>query len=437
MLFLKGLFIMSSIYSQTPIINVEKTCDNCKNSFIIHNKNSQVVSVCIAIPFSDHNISNHGREGLMDLLSLMVLEGAGKLNKDQFKRFLLDKKITLNVYSNNDNVFIIFKTVKEFLHDAFHVVKSIIENPHIKENDLKIVKKRVLASLMQSMHNPSVVAKESLLKEIFETKHPYIASIDKKITQINHYTVDNLKEFWKKIINVNNMYITGVGAITKDEINHFKTQLAKIAHNKEEAISTKKIPIKNLGNNIHVKMDIPQTIIVFALPAISRQNTDIYAINLALKVFASGDFESRLINEIREKKGLAYNCSANIEFNRITDYIIGYTATKESSANEVVQIIKNEFKKLIEKGITQEEFEFQKSNIIGSYPLAFDGSMEIASMVTNIAIDGFDPTKYINERNELYDKLTLEEVNSAIQKYIDLKDLIILTVGRNKIQSPL
>jgi predicted Zn-dependent peptidase len=126
---------------------------------------------------------------------------------------------------------------------------------------------------------------------------------------------------------------------------------------------------------------------------------------------------------------LAYFCSADIATSALANVIMGATATKTESVDEVIGLIKEEWKKILDKGITPEELDFHKKNITGSYPLSFGSTLSIVGTLASYRNDNF-PIDYIKTRNSNFEKLTVDDVNKSLRKVLNPDLLTFIIVGR-------
>lgn len=149
-----------------------------------------------------------------------------------------------------------------------------------------------------------------------------------------------------------------------------------------------------------------------------------------MHVFVKSGFETRLMNEIREKRGLAYGCGASIISDNYINAVFGVTATNTQNVEQVIQIIKDEFKKFIEHGITDEEFEFHRSYLVGRSLLNLDSSFDINQAIIFAVAHGIDPKQYMQGLSKKYKEMTRKNVLDAISKHMKVDELTFVVTGR-------
>ncbi len=392
---------------------------------------TEIPVISINITFRHSGDKNCPSEfpGLTDLVAALLDEGAGPYDSQGFKKALLEKNINLSISSNRDNFTIAFRTVKENLKAALDLIQAMLTAPLFAEEDMRRVKEQITASLQQSLHMPQPIARETLQKNVYGENHPYYKSIKDRLRVLPSISGDQLKNYMKKAFTQSNLEVIVCGAASEDEIVKEIEGTFKVLPKGELLSRPEPLPLQNLGKTYSVSMDIPQTLIYFVQSGIPRLDPDIYALLVGMRILGSGDFESRLWQQIREKRGLAYFCSADIATSALANVIMGATATKTESVDEVIGLIKEEWKKILDKGITQEELDFHKKNITGSYPLSFGSTLSIVGTLASYRNDNF-PIDYIKTRNSNFEKLTVDDVNKALQKVLNPDLLTFIIVGR-------
>lgn len=388
-----------------------------------------VVSMNITFRHAGDKNSPSSLPGLTDLLAAVMDEGAGPYSSQDFKKALLEKNINLSISSNKDNFIITFRTVKENFKAALDLIQAMLTAPRFAEEDMKRVKEQITAGLQQSLHMPQPMAREALQKNIYGENHPYYKSALKKLEALPGLTREQLRDYMKKAFTQSNMEIIVCGAVDKEEVVKEVESIFGVLPKGEPITRPAPLALENLGKIYPVNMNIPQTLIYFVQPGIPRLDPDLYALFVGMRILGSGEFESRLWQEIREKRGLAYFCTVDIATSDLANMVLGATATKTESVDKVISLIKDEWAKIIDKGVTQEELDFHKKNIMGSYPLSFRSTLSIVGTLASYRNDNF-PIDYIKTRNANFAKLTVDDVNKALKRVLKPELLTFIIVGR-------
>ncbi len=393
--------------------------------------NIPVISLSLTFRNAGDRSSPTDLPGLTDLIAALLDEGAGPYDSQSFKKVLLEKNISLSVSSSQDNFTITFRTIKENIKDALELIKLILSSPRFADEDMRRVKEQMIAGLQQSLHHPQPIAKEELQKRLLGENHPYFKRTLERIKILPTIQAEQLRAQIKKNFTLANLEIVACGNTdTTELIQSLEKTLGDLPKG-DSVPSPTPTDLQNLGKTFNVALDIPQSLIFFAHPGVSRQDPDFYALFLAARILGSGNFESRLWNEIREKRGLAYFCNLDLFTNDLAFGMIGATATKTETLEETLSVIKQEWKNLIEKGITQEELDFHKKNIMGSFPLSFGSTLETVSALGRYRQDDL-PIDYVQKRNLYFGALTVEDINRVIKRVLHPELLTFIIVGRSE-----
>jgi zinc protease len=184
-----------------------------------------------------------------------------------------------------------------------------------------------------------------------------------------------------------------------------------------------------------VEMDVPQSVVQFGMAGIARKDKDFLPAFILNQILGGGGFASRLTEEVREKRGLAYSVYSYLQPYRHVAIFGGGVATKNEEVAKSIDVIRSELKRMAEEGPTEAEFANAKSYLIGSFPLRFDTNAKIASQLLWMLQEdmGID---YVDKRNALIEAVTIEDVKRVAKRLLTVDDLIVTVVGRPKGLSP-
>jgi zinc protease len=183
------------------------------------------------------------------------------------------------------------------------------------------------------------------------------------------------------------------------------------------------------GRTIIIKKPVPQSSIVYAEKGLKRQNPDFYAAYAMNHVFGGGGFTSRLYNTVREKRGLAYSVYSSLHPLDHAGLIVGGAGTANARVAETIRVLREEWARMAQDGMSETELKDAKTFLTGSYPLRFTSSGRIAGMLVGIQLDdlGID---YMDRRNGLIEAVTLADVNRTAAEYLLEDRLTVVVVGQ-------
>jgi zinc protease len=178
-----------------------------------------------------------------------------------------------------------------------------------------------------------------------------------------------------------------------------------------------------------IEMDVPQSVAQFGHRGLARKDRDFMAAYVLNYIAGGGGFSSRLMEEVREKRGLAYSVYSNLYPYEHGAVFIGNVATKNEEVGQSLQVIESELKRLAEHGPSADELASAKSYLTGAYALRFESSTAIANQLLWIQIEdlGID---YVDKRNASIESVTLDDVRRVAKRLIEADRLITTIVGK-------
>jgi zinc protease len=388
--------------------------------------------VCFKISFKGAGAVQDDTPGATKMLASMLNEGTNDMDSETFQNFLLNHQIQLMPDYDADHFGITIRTVKSQLSHALEVVTKILSILKLASEDLERNRNDMLVSLEQSKHDPFALSGDAL-KRLAYKKHPYFVSIDEQIAGLKMLTPDDVRSVLQRF-GQNNLFVTCAGNIDVTTMTMLVNALTVIL---PKEATLKPIPTAELDYQKqihHVPMPIPQSVIRFTMPAISLHDPDYYAYELLEGIFGGTSMKSRLFQDIREKRGLAYYAQTNAVNMEKLDVLQGATGVATENEQAVIQLIKDNMALLQEKGVTAEELAFEKQHTSGIFALHFDSIKETVQTLSALGLDGFSPT-YVNEYAQHLDAVTLDQIKKVAQKYLKVDKLVVVITGQSYVMA--
>jgi zinc protease len=183
------------------------------------------------------------------------------------------------------------------------------------------------------------------------------------------------------------------------------------------------------GSRVVVDLDVPQSVIRFGTGGVSWRDPDFIPAYVLNHILGGGAFTSRLFQEVREKRGLAYSVGTSLVSYRAAAMTWGYTATKNERVAECIEVIQGEMTRLKTEGPTDEELQKAKDYLTGSYALGFDTSTKIAHQLAQIAFEGLG-VDYIANRNALVAAVAQDDIRRAAERTLNDGEMLVVVAGR-------
>lgn len=354
-----------------------------------------------------------GMEGLANLMSGVLDEGAGELDSRAFQARLEDLSINLNFDANPDALFGNLRTLTTNLDEAIELFRLAVTEPRFDEEPVARIRGQVIANLRRAESDPGEMARRLWSAALFDS-HPYGRSTEGTPASVTTITAEDLNAFHRRVVARDNLYVVIVGAI---DAGTAAAALDRIFGSLPEHASLNPVSdvVPATGEAVHAALSVPQTTIRLGGPGLRRDDPDFIAAYVANQILGGGVFSSRLYKAIREQRGLAYSVGTGLVPYDHSGVFIAGTSVDAANAEMAVQIMLDEIARFATEGPTEAELAAAKDYLIGNFALRFDSTQKIARNLLNFQLDdlGID---YIDRRNDLIRAVTVEDVQRAAQR---------------------
>jgi zinc protease len=358
-----------------------------------------------------------GKEGLANLLSATLDEGAGDLDSQAFQTRLQDLSVRIGFDAGRDSFYGSLRTLSPNTDEAFDLLRMAVNEPRFDEEAVGRMKRQIVSGLRRQATDPDAIASWTSAELAFPG-HPYGRRSDGTEETVTPLAPQDLKDLRARLFARTGLKIAVVGAI---DAKHLATLLDTVFAGLPETGDLTPVADVTPKTDIEkaVALDVPQTSIRVILPGLKREDPDFIPAFVMNHILGGGSFSSWLYEEVREKRGLAYS---------VGSYLIDYAHAGMLIA-ETLEIIGQEFARMAAKGPSAEELAKAKAYLTGSYPLRFDTSDKIANQLLGLQIEGLGKD-YIETRNSLIEAVTLEDIARVRQRLLSDAKPIVVTVGQ-------
>ncbi|WP_425403417.1 M16 family metallopeptidase [Hwanghaeella sp.] len=370
-----------------------------------------------------------GKEGLAELVSSLLDEGAGDLDSQAYQRILNDKSIGIGFSAGRDSFSGSFMALNRYRDEAVRLLRLALTAPRFDEDAVERIRGQILINLKRRETSPNAKAGAALVKALYGDD-PYGRPGGGTIDGIQAVTVADMRDFVARTLTRDKLIIGVVGNITADELKPMLDDIFGGLPEKGDVPVLAPVKASADGGVIVIEQDVPQSVVTMAQPVdIDRNDPDYYAAYLVTHILGGGGFSSRLTEEVREKRGLAYSTYAALQDSKRSALITAGVSTRNDGVAESVEIIRREWTKMRDRGVTAEELKNAKTYLTGSYPLRFTTTGQIAGALAGIQYYdlGID---YIDKRNGYLEAVTLEQANRVAKQLFDPDALTIVVVGK-------
>ncbi|MEL6299863.1 MAG: pitrilysin family protein [Pseudomonadota bacterium] len=369
-----------------------------------------------------------GKEGVANFLTVMMDEGAGDLDAARFQELEEELSFRMRFSDSRDTFSGSFQTLTSNRDESLRLLKLALTKPRFDQDAVERMRKQLLSGLAFAAKDPNRVASKVWAATAFPD-HPYGRPSRGTLDSIAAIQPADLEAYRKRIFAKDTLKIAVVGDIDAETLGKVlddvfgdlpaKAELTKVPDTKPVTGGVQRV----------VQMPVPQSVAVFGTPSIARDDPDFIVAFVMNQILGGGGFASRLMEEVREKRGLAYSVYSYLQPYDHAAIFAGGVATQNEKIGESLKVIRSELERMAKDGPSDEELANAKSYLIGSYALRFDSNAKIAQQLLGIQLDklGID---YPDKRNELIRAVTVEDVKRIAERILNVDDLIVTIVGQ-------
>jgi zinc protease len=371
-----------------------------------------------------------GKEGLANFLTAMMDEGAGDLTAIQFQQRVEEIAMRMGFDDSRDALYGSFETLTENRDASVELLRLAINQPRFDPDAMERIRGQLLAGLAFAAKDPDRVASREWFSAAFPN-HPYGRPAAGTVESLAKITREDLEGYRKRVFAKDTLKVAVVGDVDAVTLGKILDRVFGDLPDKAALAPVPFVQPKKGGSFEVVEMPVPQSVATFGLAGLMRKDPDFIPAFVMNHILGGGGFSSRLMEEVREKRGLAYSVYSYLQPYQHTSIFAGGVATKNDEIGQSLDVIRAELTRMATDGPTPEELENAKSYLVGSYPLRFDTNSKIANQLLGIMQDGLG-IDYIDERNSLIEAVTLEDVKRAAARILGTNDLITTVVGQPK-----
>jgi zinc protease len=368
------------------------------------------------------------KAGLANFLSSMLDEGAGELDSQAFQRRIAELSIRLSFQAQRDHFEGSLQTLSEHRDEAFDLLKLALTEPRFDAEPLERMRGQILLQIRQDEEDPDDIANRAWMETMF-AGHSYGRPVTGSAETVGTIAADDLEDLRQRLFARQRLHVAIVGDIDPETLKRLLDDtFGPLAEESGIAEVAEATPAEGPLVEV-IERDIPQSVIRFGHGSIKRDHPDFIAAYMVNSILGGGGFGSRLMQEVREARGLVYSVFSSLQPMEHAGLLFGGAGTMNERAAETIAVVREEFERMAEEGPSEEELEEAKTYLTGSYPLGFDSNSKIASRLLSIQQDdlGID---YVNRRNDLIEAVTLEEAKRVARSLIDPDGLVVTVVGR-------
>ncbi len=366
--------------------------------------------------------------GLANLSSKILNEGTKRVGSVGFATALEEQAIHLSVGNGRETFVFEISSLKEKFSEAIKLLKELLRDPNLTDDTLKKVKLLTVANIEKKESDFDYIASKNLQKLLYKDTPLANEQIGTK-ESISKITLDNLKEFISNHLNLDQAIVVVGGDLDEKEANIYAKDLLEVLK------SGKKYKLQHYStidkpDSIEIYKDTKQAYIYFGSPYnVAVDSSDRYRSRVAMFILGAGGFGSRMMEEIRVKRGLAYSAYSRADIAKSHSEFRGYLQTSTDKKDEAIKLVKEVIAKFVKDGVSKEELDQAKKFLLGSEPLRNETLSQRLSRAFHEYYEGF---KLGHSKEELkkIEQLKLEDLNNFIKSHKEINDLTFSIVTK-------
>lgn len=368
-----------------------------------------------------------GKRGATNLMMGLIEEGAGDLDARAYARELESLAASFSYDADDDSVSISARFLTENRDEVIDLLRTTLHQPRFDQDAIERVRAQVVSGLKSDAKDPNTIAGQAFSAMAFGD-HPYATDGKGTVESVSALTRDDIVSAHKGALALDRIYVGAVGDITAEELGALLDELLTDLPATGAPIPGR-ADVTIEGGVTVVDFDTPQSVALFGHTGIDRDDEDFFAAYILNHILGAGSFESRLMAEVREKRGLTYGVYSYLVPKDLASIYLGSVASGNARIAEAIDVIRAEWTRLANEGVTEKELEAAKTYLTGAYPLRFDGNGRIAGIMVGMQMQGL-PIDYIATRNDKVNAVTLEDIKRVAGELLKPEELHFVVVGK-------
>ncbi|MDP3876486.1 MAG: pitrilysin family protein [Methylobacter sp.] len=385
--------------------------------------------VDIQVAFDAGSARDGDQFGLSALTSALLDSGAGQWNADDIAQRFESVGAQFGTGVSNDMASVSLRTLTDKLlfDKALETMRGILTNPSFNEADFQREKSRTLAGLKQQEESPGDLADIAFYKALYGD-HPYGHPSSGTIITVSGFETANLRSFYQKYYVAANAIVVIVGDLSRKQAELTAETLVSglQAGTKPDVLPEVVMPVK--AGKQHIEFPSSQTHVLVGMPGSYRKDPDYFTLYVGNHILGGGGLVSKLFDEVREKRGLAYSARSSFApMFRPGPFTVSLQ-TRNDQTGQALDVLNLTLADFINQGPTEAELLAAKKNITGGFAMRFDTNKELASYVSMIGFYDM-PLDYLDTFRQNVEQVTVASIKDAFKRRVNPQLMQTITVG--------
>lgn len=373
------------------------------------------------------NLDPADKRGVTNLMAALIEEGTGDLDSQGFAaaRDALAAEFSFN--AGQDAVSVSARFLTENRDASVDLLRQALTAPRFDADAVERVRAQVLSNIASNDKDPGTLASRAFDRLAWGA-HPYGSSPDGTADSVAALTRDDIVAAHRAAIARDRVYVAAAGDISAADLGLLLDTLfaglpatGAPQPSQAEWLAQGGVTVEDFP--------VPQSVVIFGHEGIARDDPDFFPAFVLNEVLGGGRFGTRLMSELREKRGLTYGVSSYLAPMDLGAFVGGQFSSDNTKVAEAIDLVRSEWARMAEGGVTEEELAHTKTYLTGSYPLRFDGNGPIARILVGMQMEAL-PIDYPVTRNAKIEAITLEDVARVAKRILRPDALHFVVVGQ-------
>jgi zinc protease len=365
--------------------------------------------------------------GLSGMTHSLMRLGAGGMNEQQIAERLADVGAVLAQSQDADRAGFSLRTLSSPAEreTALTVLRAVLSRPHFDAAVLKREQARAIAGLQDAETQPEFLAARAFNTRVFGA-HPY--GINETAETLARVTAPQLAAFHQQYYRAANLTVVLMGDIDRQTAEAVAHALSQDLPPGEAAAKLPVVPPRTTAEQVVIPHHATQSHLVIGLPGMSRDDPDYFPLLVGNYILGGGGFDSRLMHEIRDQRGLSYSVhSYFMPLRQRGEFQIGLQ-TRRDATDEALAVVRATVQRYLDSGPTAAELAQAQANLIGSFPLRLDSNKKIVEHLAMLGFYGL-PLSWLDDYPRRVAAVSLADIQRAFRARVVPGQMVTVIVG--------
>lgn len=370
-----------------------------------------------------------GRPGVANLTRHLLNLGAGELDEQQIAEQLADVGAQLGGFFDADRAGVTLRTLSSAREreSALAILTTVLARPTFPDAVVEREKARAIANLREAATKPEFLGEQAFQAAVFGT-HPYAQPETGTPESVASVTRADLVAFHAGHYRPANLVVAIMGDIDRAGAAALANRLAEGLPAGAGVAPLPPVPVLAKAEDKVIPHHATQSHLFIGQPGMTRDDPDYFPLLVGNYILGGGGFDSRMIEEIRQKRGLAYSAySYFIPMRQRGPFQIGLQ-TRRDATDQALAVVRETLRAFLDQGPSESELQQAKDNLVGSFPLRLDSNRKI---LDHLAMLGFYelPADWLDTYTVKVAAVTREDILRAFRARVNPSTLVTVVVG--------